>query len=114
MHAKPDLRVFLKWMITRSGSVITDVIRLRGYDQIRETHRLDCLLGIRYRVLGLQCFVYWVLLWDVDGLYFGGLSHIWNGLGHNRVCIFVCKAVYANISISVFGVPQTVARQPSL
>ena len=27
MHAKPDLRVFLKWMITRSGSVITDVIR---------------------------------------------------------------------------------------
>ena len=28
MHAKPDLRVFLKWMITRSGSVITDVIRL--------------------------------------------------------------------------------------
>ena len=27
MHAKPDLRVFLKWM---SGSVITDVIRLKG------------------------------------------------------------------------------------
>ena len=28
MHAKPDLRVFLKWMIARSGSVITDVITL--------------------------------------------------------------------------------------
>ena len=28
MHAKPDLRVFLKWMITRSGSVITDVMPL--------------------------------------------------------------------------------------
>ena len=28
MHAKPDLRVFLKWMIYRSGSVITDVITL--------------------------------------------------------------------------------------
>ena len=28
MHAKPDLRVFLKWLITRSGSVITDVIHL--------------------------------------------------------------------------------------
>jgi hypothetical protein len=26
MHAKPDLRVLLKWMINRSGSVITDVI----------------------------------------------------------------------------------------
>ena len=24
MHAKPDLRVFLKWMIAGSGSVITD------------------------------------------------------------------------------------------
>ena len=28
MHAKPDLRVFLKWMIAGSGSVITDVIQL--------------------------------------------------------------------------------------
>jgi hypothetical protein len=26
MHTKPDLRVFLKWMIIRSGSVITAVI----------------------------------------------------------------------------------------
>ena len=29
MHAKPDLRVFLKWLIARSGSVITDVIQLK-------------------------------------------------------------------------------------
>ena len=29
MHANPDLRVFLKWMIARSGSVITDVIQPR-------------------------------------------------------------------------------------
>ena len=28
MHTKPDLRVFLKWMIAGSGSVITDVIPL--------------------------------------------------------------------------------------
>jgi hypothetical protein len=26
MHAKPDLRVFLKWKIAGSGSVIADVI----------------------------------------------------------------------------------------
>jgi hypothetical protein len=26
MHAKPDLRVVLEWMIAGSGSVITDVI----------------------------------------------------------------------------------------
>ena len=28
MHAKPDLRVVLKWVINRSGSVIADVITL--------------------------------------------------------------------------------------
>ena len=28
MHAKPDLRVVLKWMIAGSGSVIADVIPL--------------------------------------------------------------------------------------
>ena len=28
MHTKPDLRVFLKWVIAGSGSVITDVLRL--------------------------------------------------------------------------------------
>ena len=28
MHAKPDLRVVLEWMIAGSGSVIADVIRL--------------------------------------------------------------------------------------
>ena len=33
MHAKPDLRVFLKWLIARSGSVITDVIQLQPADQ---------------------------------------------------------------------------------
>ena len=30
MHAKPDLRVFLQWLIARSGSVITDVITLNN------------------------------------------------------------------------------------
>jgi hypothetical protein len=29
MHAKPDLRVFLEWMIAGSGSVITAVIMPR-------------------------------------------------------------------------------------
>ena len=29
MHAKPDLSVFLKWMIADSGSVITDAIPLK-------------------------------------------------------------------------------------
>ena len=34
MHAKPDLRVFLKWMIAGSGSVITDVIQQGGEDML--------------------------------------------------------------------------------
>ena len=28
MHAKPDLRVFLKWKIARSGSVIVDDMQI--------------------------------------------------------------------------------------
>ena len=28
MHTEPDLRVFLKWMIADSGTVITDVMPL--------------------------------------------------------------------------------------
>ena len=30
MHAKPDLHVFLKWMIAGSGSVITDDYEVLG------------------------------------------------------------------------------------
>ena len=36
MHAKPDLRVVLKWTITRSGSVIADVIRLNERSQMTQ------------------------------------------------------------------------------
>ena len=39
MHAKPDLRVFLKWLIADSGSVITDVIRLNISVQFKNTKR---------------------------------------------------------------------------
>ena len=34
MHAKPDLRVFLKWMIAGSGSVITDVIQTTNFQLV--------------------------------------------------------------------------------
>ena len=43
MHTKPDLRVNLKWMITGSGSVITDVIRLNKM-QFRIRHILAVTL----------------------------------------------------------------------
>ena len=39
MHAKPDLRVVLKWKIARSGSVIADVILLSS------THAQTSLLN---------------------------------------------------------------------
>ena len=38
MHTKPDLRVFLKWMIAGSGSVITGVILLGSIMAKSETH----------------------------------------------------------------------------
>ena len=49
MHAKPGLRVFLKWMIARSGSVITDVItpqenQLVGEPRIRFSIRAALLV----------------------------------------------------------------------
>ena len=39
MHAKPDLRVFLKWMIAGSGSVITDVMSLSMLTLTGAAHR---------------------------------------------------------------------------
>ena len=41
MHAKPDLRVFLKWMIAGSGSVITDDIPLKHPKMEREKHPFE-------------------------------------------------------------------------
>ena len=40
MHAKPDLRVVLKWMIAGSGSVIADVITL-NHEQLIPLGRLQ-------------------------------------------------------------------------
>jgi hypothetical protein len=42
MHAKPDLRVFLKWMIAGSGSVIVVIIWLRGFYEISSSRHLHC------------------------------------------------------------------------
>ena len=46
MHAKPDLRVFLKWLISGSGSVITDVIRHSQPNSIGE--RYCCAMKSRH------------------------------------------------------------------
>ena len=47
MHAKPDLRLFLKWMIYRSGSVIADVMSLNRIMKPTLTFSvlMLCLLG---------------------------------------------------------------------
>ena len=57
MHAKPDLRVFLKWMIARSGSVITDVIWLKHWRLMRR-------------------FIAYLLLLLVAGLWVSGIAGI--------------------------------------
>ena len=49
MHAKPDLRVFLKWMIADSGSVITDVITLG--ETMADMIRVTCVkCNARYAI----------------------------------------------------------------
>ena len=40
MHAKPDLRVVLKWMIAGSGSVIADVVTLQPLPLTSTNHEL--------------------------------------------------------------------------
>ena len=48
MHAKPDLRVFLEWMIAGSGSVITDVITFESVlveQDVDVCLRLKCACG---------------------------------------------------------------------
>jgi len=65
MHAKPDLRVVLKWKIFRSGSVITAVIRLGEYmfTNACTTYRnLLCQVGVgsssvNGRLFGSGCLI---------------------------------------------------------
>ena len=61
MHAKPDLRVFLKWMIAGSGSVITDVIPLKqmtpsSYFYNEHDGRYRLYLGEFCTIAGLKLF----------------------------------------------------------
>ena len=48
MHAKPDLRVFLKWTINRSGSVITDVICMKSLLPAIPTVLIAALLSVDF------------------------------------------------------------------
>ena len=66
MHAKPDLRVFLKWMVYRSGSVITDVIHL-SLAQKKSPERFgsskgDCKRSQELTLVGKSCSIPPVLL----------------------------------------------------
>ena len=59
MHAKPDLRVILEWMIAGSGSVIADVIRtlLAEIDAIWFNQLRLLLLGLHAVVLTVLCWL---------------------------------------------------------
>ena len=67
IHAKPDLRVLLKWMINRSGSVITDVIPLGGLvgsanwklDSDGRNCELSDFAAFRLRCAGADLAWYW-------------------------------------------------------
>ena len=57
MHAKPDLRVVLKWKIVRSGSVIVAVILLESLGMIGCRNCADIMLGKRAAETGVGTFV---------------------------------------------------------
>ena len=80
MHANPDLRVFLKWRITGSGSVITAVIQLKESTMNVLRKFGGCLLlllgslklsGIAVCAIGGGC--------DVDGWWYA--KHSFLGIG---------------------------------
>ena len=54
MHAKPDLRVFLKWTINRSGSVITAVIPLNMLQSSKSTWRAKETPNFCERMIGFS------------------------------------------------------------
>ena len=79
MHAKPDLRVFLEWMIARSGSVITDVIRLQKLHTFMNGNlkKRRFRFSIRSALLGLfgAAILLWVLGPASLRVHFGDLEH---------------------------------------
>ncbi len=53
MHAKPDLRVFLKWKIAYPGSVIVTVIPLKG--TLCQLIQNTCFHETGASLVGLSC-----------------------------------------------------------
>ena len=106
MHAKPDLRVFLKWMIAGSGSVITDVICLRlamPETVASNRYKLVSRIALAMVVLSASYFVisfpFWLPVklpddfpnsiaakWKSENFTVGALSH------HRMSCLFFSTA----------------------
>ena len=77
MHARPDLRAVLKWMITRSGSVITVVIHFRFMRDSPEPKRFEILSAQAFGISELRVGRHRVR--DDDGQTCGAvhLNSIW-------------------------------------
>ena len=84
MHAKPDLRVVLKWMIAGSGSVIADVIPLTS---------------LRLRMNTLRWLVIAILLFI--SLMFAG-SAIWS-FGENGWILWIVLVFLSPIFLSALA-----------
>ena len=69
MHAKPDLRVLLKWMITGSGSVITDVIRLNANQVCMVRPQVSIRLALILLTLCAFCVVQFSRLGERQQFY---------------------------------------------
>ena len=100
MHTKPDLRVLLKWMIYRSGSVITDVITLTQ-TFTEWLYLLERLKPISQSVFVSLSVVVWCWFsmsgmdYTPDSPFFGYQTAGWFSLGLPFLLVFAifCAAI---------------------
>ena len=107
MHAKPDLRVFLEWLITGSGSVITDVIPLEFMQTVRTTNPS--------RRTWIQGILPALFLADVGlmflGLFVANAMAWWIWLPFHFVSICFAIAVVVIGHVATKEIPQSIPFQ---
>ena len=125
MHAKPDLRVLLEWMIAGSGSVITDVMRLEKSNMpnkhsvirfslsqsIVALTMIGAVLALLVSVGVWSCFIACFAAILICGIYLRYLSG-WSSFSSKKklaACLFVslCLAI-VSITAAAFWIQPAV------
>ena len=97
MHTKPDLRVFLKWSIAGSGSVITDVIQFMNETEHLHLRQefLDFVGEEDFTEFAHQTLYFLYKTWSVLPPQLGGIWHEFCDSRNLQISSFsiVCKTV---------------------